>query len=484
MIVPIVIHVVVSLDHGGLERLVVDWTNERNRRHHAVSLTSSGWTSICCLDKPGDLAGEVNGDVVVCVNAKRGRKPFDIAAVLRLRLLIRGRKTEDGGPGAETRDLESSQEGLRSTVYGLWSAPIVVHSHNLAAWQYAALACMGMGVRHIHTEHGTNPHSQGLVNQWRTRWLVKRTDQLVAVSENTASALVEEHGALREAIQVVRNGVAMKGHEDAQEAQKGDVTSKGVEPRIHTNSHEWGDAANGDVGVIRSAGAQANSAHAVFDGEGNRKETTDHGLQTDLRASLGIPDDAVVIGSVGRLAQVKGYDRLIGVFSELVNTVSDMEVGSLSSVVCRRLRLLLIGDGPERANLEVQVKELGVSDRVIFSGYRSDAKSCLAAMDLFVLPSRSEGLSVSLLEAMAAEVPVAVTDVGESRRVIENGECGVLLPDDEAEWSNTLHSVMCDLRCAMCVERTMLARQRMKQHYSMYATLDEYEKLYAGEIDE
>ena len=266
----------------------------------------------------------------------------------------------------------------------------------------------------------------------------------------------------------------MKGHEDAQEAQKGDVTSKGVEPRIHTNLHEWGDAANGDVGVIRSAGAQTNSAHAVFDGEGNRKETTDHGLQTDLRASLGIPDDAVVIGSVGRLAHVKGYDRLIRVFSELVNTVSDMEVGSLSSVVCRRLRLLLIGDGPERANLEVQVKELGVSDRVIFSGYRSDAKSCLSAMDLFVLPSRSEGLPVALLEAMSGGIPVAATPVGEVSDVLENGAVGCILPDDESLWPD----VLADELARSAGAREVRAQQRVVECYSQDKTLASYEDLY------
>ena len=100
-------------------------------------------------------------------------------------------------------------EGLRSPVSSLQSS-LVVHSHNLAAWQYAALACIGTGARHVHTEHGTNPHSGGFVNRWRTRWLVKRTDQLIAVSDNTASALVEEHGIPRSAIQVIRNGVRVK----------------------------------------------------------------------------------------------------------------------------------------------------------------------------------------------------------------------------------------------------------------------------------
>ena len=400
MIVPIVIHVVVSLDHGGLERLVVDWTNERNRRHHAVSLTSSGWTSICCLDKPGDLAGEVNGDVVVCVNAKRGRKPFDIAAVLRLRLLIRGRKTEDGGPGAETRDLESSQEGLRSTVYGLWSAPIVVHSHNLAAWQYAALACVGTGVRHIHTEHGTNPHYRGMVNQIRNRLLSTATDAIVAVSADTADSLIENQHIPREQIYIIPNGV---------------------------------------VGGGSPAGSSSK-----------------------MRAILGLPGNVPVVGSIGRLAEVKGQDRLLRAFAAL-----------RARMDCR---LLLVGDGPSRASLEGLAADLGVAQDIAFSGFRGDARDCLSAMDLFVLPSRSEGLPVALLEAMSGGIPVAATPVGEVSDVLENGAVGCILPDDESLWPD----VLADELARSAGAREVRAQQRVVECYSQDKTLASYEDLYCS----
>jgi glycosyltransferase involved in cell wall biosynthesis len=96
--------------------------------------------------------------------------------------------------------------------------------------------------------------------------------------------------------------------------------------------------------------------------------------------------------------------------------------------------LLLIGDGPERRRLEEQSRLLGLGAHVVFAGYQPEPRRFLDLMDVFVLPSRSEGLSVALLEAMSAGCPAMVTDVGENRRVIADGEAGWLLPSDETKW--------------------------------------------------
>lgn len=140
--------------------------------------------------------------------------------------------------------------------------------------------------------------------------------------------------------------------------------------------------------------------------------------------------------------------------------------------------LLLVGDGPERVKLERQVRESGVAERVIFTGYQPDPRPFLAVMDLFVLPSRSEGLSVALLEAMGEGIPVAVTDAGESQSVIGQGQAGLVLSDDEREWPAQLADAWRDpeRRKAVC----LVARARVKAHYSMEATLEGYELLYTG----
>jgi len=198
------------------------------------------------------------------------------------------------------------------------------------------------------------------------------------------------------------------------------------------------------------------------------------------REELGIPEGAVVVGSVGRLAEVKGYDRLLRAFTAIAAGLaqSDLPV------------LLLVGDGPERAVLEALAAQLAIADRVVFAGYRDDARALLCAMDLFVLPSRSEGLSVALLEAMAEGVPVLVTDVGESRCVIDDGRCGELLPDDEGAWGRVISyqlsvisdqlSVISD-QSSVIGERVRRARERVTACFSLGATMDAYERVY-GEV--
>jgi hypothetical protein len=133
--IPRVAHLVIALAHGGLERLVVDWTNARNRRY-------PGSTVIWCLDAPGELAVQVEGDAVWCAEAERARFPWDRAAVRRMK---------SNGASHGTLD--------------------VVHSHNLAAQQYAALVTRGTSMRHVHTQHGANLHNLGLKDRVRSRLL-------------------------------------------------------------------------------------------------------------------------------------------------------------------------------------------------------------------------------------------------------------------------------------------------------------------------
>ena len=121
-------------------------------------------------------------------------------------------------------------------------------------------------------------------------------------------------------------------------------------------------------------------------------------------------------------------------------------------------------------------RELGVSERVLFTGYQADPKPYLAAMNLFVLPSRSEGLSISLLEAMSAGIPVAVTDVGANGEVVDQGLAGTILSDHESEWPDQIKSVLSDPNRLQAMSR--MARERVERDYSMDATLAGYEALY------
>ncbi|PAX60009.1 glycosyltransferase family 1 protein [Brunnivagina elsteri] len=117
------------------------------------------------------------------------------------------------------------------------------------------------------------------------------------------------------------------------------------------------------------------------------------------RAELGIPEDAFVIGHVGRFEQQKNHDFLIKIAAEIAKSEPKM-------------RLLLVGNGSLHSHIEHQVQTLGLSDRVIFTGSRSDVfRLMLGVMDVFLFPSLYEGLGLVLVEAQAAGLPCIISDV-------------------------------------------------------------------------
>lgn len=171
------------------------------------------------------------------------------------------------------------------------------------------------------------------------------------------------------------------------------------------------------------------------------------------RALLGVADDVPLILSVGRLVEVKGYDVLANA-ARLLKTP--------------RARVLVIGEGPERAKLEA----LGALELL---GSRDDAGDLLAAADVVVSPSRSEGFPQAPLHAMAAGVPVVATRAGGTPEVVLDGETGVLVPiEDPAALSAAIDRLLADralaerlgragkarLESARLTKRAMLARMR------------------------
>jgi glycosyltransferase involved in cell wall biosynthesis len=137
--------------------------------------------------------------------------------------------------------------------------------------------------------------------------------------------------------------------------------------------------------------------------------------------ALGLAKDEHAIGVVSRFSPEKGIDRAIRLFRQL-------------KVQRPKMRLHLIGDGPQRAELENLADELGLTYAVRWWGWQKDTRPILEAMDTLVLPSHTEGLPNVLLEAMAIGLPVAATPVGAVPNVLANGECGVLLSIDTDLW--------------------------------------------------
>jgi glycosyltransferase involved in cell wall biosynthesis len=144
--------------------------------------------------------------------------------------------------------------------------------------------------------------------------------------------------------------------------------------------------------------------------------------RAEARARLGVPPGAFVIVAVGRLVWVKGFDLLVAALPAILAHVPSA-------------RLVLVGDGPERAALEAQAAAAGVADRVRLGGVLSAATGLLdhlAAADVCAAPSRNEGMGRALVEAMALGLPVVGTMVGGIPSVIGADEAGRLIPENDA----------------------------------------------------
>lgn len=155
------------------------------------------------------------------------------------------------------------------------------------------------------------------------------------------------------------------------------------------------------------------------------------GEQQDvLRSANGFSAHHEVIASVGRLSPEKDHANLIQAFSEL-------------SKKREQARLVLIGDGPERTRLEKLVSDLGLEPLVRFAGLQDDVQPWLAMADVYVQPSVREGLSLAILEAMGARLPVIATRVGDVDKVIDDGRTGFLVPPGNSHaLAERMHEVL------------------------------------------
>ncbi|MDP8245690.1 MAG: glycosyltransferase [Candidatus Hinthialibacter antarcticus] len=148
--------------------------------------------------------------------------------------------------------------------------------------------------------------------------------------------------------------------------------------------------------------------------------------KASYKLAMNLPEDAFVIGSVGRMAPIKGYDILLEAFAKAKSSLP-------------HARLVLVGDGPELHALKQQAKRLQLADCVHFTGFLEDVRPALWALDLYVCSSHSEGVPHTILEAMAAQAPVISTRVGGVESVIQSGTSGLFFDALDADgFANTI----------------------------------------------
>ncbi len=183
-----------------------------------------------------------------------------------------------------------------------------------------------------------------------------------------------------------------------------------------------------------------------------------------------VPEDGVVIGTIGRMQPEKDQLTLVRAFITLLDTVKNGR---------ERLRLVLIGDGPLREQAQMLLREARAEDLTWLPGTRSDAPKIMQALDIFVLPSLIEGVSNTILEAMATGLPVVATAVGGNPELVSQDETGVTVPAmDVTAMSRAIRAYIeaPELRKA----HGKAGRARVENMFSMASMVDGYLEVYGG----
>ena len=309
-------------------------------------------------------------------------------------------------PGVPVIELRRRQGNDPSLVWQLYRTfrrerPHVVHTHGWGTLCEGLVAARLARVPVVvHGEHGTLQLKPYQVRVQRAAW--GRVDQLLSVSSRLAERMAAETGYPLDRIHVVRNGVDLSRF-----------------------------------------------------GSVDRDES---------RRALGIAEGTLVVGTAGRLVPVKNQGLLLDALAEVV--------GSSTNVLG-----IIAGDGPLRSVLEAQGKTLGIGNRVRFVGHRPDIERVYAALDVFVLCSHSEGLSNTILEAMASNVPVVATRVGGADELVEQGRTGTLVPPGSA---SDLATAILEVAGDDLTRRTLgrAARLRAESVFGLARMLSDYRDTY------
>jgi len=186
--------------------------------------------------------------------------------------------------------------------------------------------------------------------------------------------------------------------------------------------------------------------------------------KTAFMSSVGLKNDERILLTAGRLHRQKGYDHLIRAMPMVQSAFPGV-------------KLLILGEGEEENNLKKLADSLELTEKVIFTGLRSDVDSLLHCIEIFVLPSRWEGLPNVLLEAMAAGKPVVATAVGGIPELVVQGVTGVLVPpQDTLALADAIKGLLSDEKRALAMGSA--GRQRVQQCFSMDAMISKTEALY------
>lgn len=358
-----VLQVVLQLDPGGTERLVLELVRRLRNRFP---------TSVCCLDQRGSWGSQLM-DEGIDVSAL-GRAPGFHPGVARKLAAVAARVNAS-----------------------------VMHCHHYSPFVYGTLARFWLPrTRIVFTEHGRlSDAPPSRKRRLANRFLVRGGPAIYAVSHDLRRHMMAEGFPARTG--VIWNGI-----------------DPGLAP--------------------------------------------DEDARRRARLRMRLPDGARVVGTVARLDPVKDLGTLLEAVAMVRREITTS-------------RLVIIGDGPEREALRARARDLDIEDAVDWLGQRDDVRELLPGIDVYANSSISEGVSLTLLEAMAAERPVVATSVGGSPEVIIDDETGLLCAARSPEaLSSSLRHILRDGEAAVRYGRA--GRSRVCAHFTLDRMVEQYAALY------
>lgn len=277
----------------------------------------------------------------------------------------------------------------------------LVHTHNAVAHVKGAAAARKYKIPLVHTKHGNVLPFRS----WKSRWLNKRAaryaQKVVAVSDCVRETVIKGYGLSEEKVVRIHNGIDIN--------------------RFHPKQ------------------------------------------QYDLN------EEVIRLGAVGRLSKEKDIPTMLKAFALVLKEFPQAELN-------------IVGDGAQREVLEELVDDLGIAVSVHFLGMRDNISEILPKFDLFLQTSLSEGISLTILEAMAAGLPAVVTEVGGNPEIITGGENGFLVPPKSPE--RAAEAVTALLGDQALRERTgRAARQRVEREFSLDTMVTKYEEIYKSVLN-
>lgn len=359
-------HIVLSLEVGGLEKVVLTLAAEQQKLNHQVI--------IICLDTIGTLGEEFSSQGVSILCLKRTQSRLDIKAILRLRSILKENKTN------------------------------IIHTHNVEANIYGILSSFLIpGIKSIHTQHGI-PDNFSKIKQVYLNITGRILGRFISVSDSAAQHAINNHWVHKNKTGVIINGI---------------------------DTDEF---------------------------------TADPANRKNLRNEFNISESALVLTTVSRIEAVKDHATMIEQFSK---AASENE----------NIYLVIVGDGSLKNTIEKLIEKKNMYSRIILTGMQTDVKKYLQMADIFIMTSISEGISISLLEAMSTGLIPAVTPVGGNTQIITDKKSGFFIDiTSPTSLSKILDTIKDDEEIRKSISYN--ARNEVIDHFSKDVMVNKYLQYY------